>query len=410
MPCFKTTNIIDANSSVDFVSWDPRGIARALPLANCSVSNPLPNPLTRRSKMLLPLRAPEFSSDLIHEAFLESQEQNALCVELVGGDQDAGSHMTTLINARDMIKMVDAFAATDEGISAPDASLVNFYGASYGSYMGEVFASVFPDRVGKCILDGVTFAADRATGELTHNVVSGKYRASTLANSSLEKGANRATHKADDVISTFFLYCNIAGPLLCDFYTGTSPLDIQIRFETLLSNFNSTEAQALNWANVSDIGISLAIIKEVILDPAAYSPISGFPVLALRLVAFETIINTGTFSVANISAASILNATVVDIPGVQTVLGGGQLGVQCSDNRNVYANQTLEDFEPDIVALTERSVIAGQLWVSDAFDIILFMLIERRGNEFYERTARLSSIPPKVSTNSSNRLTVVSAV
>lgn len=62
---------------------------------------------------------------------------------------------------------------------------------------------------------------------------------------------------------------------------------------------------------------------------------------------------------------------------MQTVSGAGQLGVQCSDNRNVYANQTLEDFEPDIVALTERSVIAGQLWVSNAFDNILSVLVDR---------------------------------
>lgn len=99
-------------------------------------------------------------------------------MELIGGSQDAGPHMSTLTNARDMIRIADAFAATDDGRSVPNASLVNFYGASYGSYMGEVFASVFPDRVGKFILDGVTFAADRATGELTRNVISGKYHAS----------------------------------------------------------------------------------------------------------------------------------------------------------------------------------------------------------------------------------------
>lgn len=83
--------------------------------------------------------------------------------------------MTTAINVRDMIKLIDAFAVTEEGRSIPDASLVNFYGTSYGSYIGEVFASMFPDRVGKFVLDGVTFAADLATGELSHDIVGSKY-------------------------------------------------------------------------------------------------------------------------------------------------------------------------------------------------------------------------------------------
>lgn len=187
--------------------------------------------------------------------------------------------------------------------------------------------------------------------------------------------------KADDVISTFFLYCHLAGPSLCDFYTGTTPLDIQNRFETLLSHFDSVKAQALNWANATDINLSLAIVKDTIFTPAAYFPISGFPVLAVRLAAFETIVSTGNFSVANILAASILNSTIIDIPGIQASLGVGQLGVQCSDNRNAHANKTLEDLMPDIVALTKRSVIAGQIWVGDNAFILFYLYFSIRRTE-----------------------------
>lgn len=153
----------------------------SFPQANCSVVPKNPFPKSRKRQLLPALRAPEFDNVLIEETFLAAQEFNSLCSEVIGGDQDAGPHMTTSVNARDMIKMLDAFAGTDDGKRALDASLLNYYGDSYGTYLGETFASMFPDRVGRMVLDGVTFANDRATGELSHNVASGKKETSTLS-------------------------------------------------------------------------------------------------------------------------------------------------------------------------------------------------------------------------------------
>lgn len=63
--------------------------------------------------------------------------------------------MSTAVVARDMVSIVDAFAATERGKRAKYSSLVNYWGISYGSYIGETFASLYPDRVGRVALDGM---------------------------------------------------------------------------------------------------------------------------------------------------------------------------------------------------------------------------------------------------------------
>ncbi|KAH7097786.1 alpha/beta-hydrolase [Auriculariales sp. MPI-PUGE-AT-0066] len=68
------------------------------------------------------------------------------------------SLMSTAFVARDMLRIVEAFGQKQ----------LQFYGFSYGTVLGAVFAAMFPDRVGKIAIDGVVdvedyFAAQRST-------------------------------------------------------------------------------------------------------------------------------------------------------------------------------------------------------------------------------------------------------
>jgi pimeloyl-ACP methyl ester carboxylesterase len=53
----------------------------------------------------------------------------------------------TTSNVRDIVTMADALYGSDKDI--------NFYGISYGTYMGMILTQLYPDRVGKVILDGI---------------------------------------------------------------------------------------------------------------------------------------------------------------------------------------------------------------------------------------------------------------
>jgi pimeloyl-ACP methyl ester carboxylesterase len=62
--------------------------------------------------------------------------------------------MSTVDNAKDM----DALRSALIG-DAPTAKL-NYYGYSYGTYLGQVYATLFPDRVGRFVFDGVVNPTD----------------------------------------------------------------------------------------------------------------------------------------------------------------------------------------------------------------------------------------------------------
>jgi pimeloyl-ACP methyl ester carboxylesterase len=53
----------------------------------------------------------------------------------------------TTANVRDIVTMADAIYGSDKDI--------NFYGFSYGTYMGMILTQMYPDRMGKVILDGI---------------------------------------------------------------------------------------------------------------------------------------------------------------------------------------------------------------------------------------------------------------
>jgi hypothetical protein len=99
---------------------------------------------------------------------------------------------------------------------------------------------------------------------------------------------------ADDVLSTFFVYCNLAGPALCELYSGTAALDIYNSFEDTFSNLDPTYAFAQNWTNATFIEAYLSFDKQQLFE-SVYSPIIDFFPLSIILPYFlnETAIDQG---------------------------------------------------------------------------------------------------------------------
>lgn len=119
-----------------------------------------------------------------------------------------GPYMSTATNARDMLSITNAFAETEDGDRAAKPShLLNYYGISYGTFLGQTFASMFPENVGYMVLDGVVSPTGNLAG-----------------------GFESAVLHLDGAIASWFIYCNKAGPTLCSYYTGATPKNIYERF------------------------------------------------------------------------------------------------------------------------------------------------------------------------------------
>jgi len=97
----------------------------------------------------------------------------------------------------------------------------------------------------------------------------------------------------DAAFSTFFVYCHLAGPDKCPYYTGTTAHDIFLRFERTLARLDAAHAFQQNWSNDTLIASGLSSIKGS-LHSNTYEPIEHFPDIAEMLVQAETIVQNIT--------------------------------------------------------------------------------------------------------------------
>lgn len=117
----------------DWVGFDPRGVGHSRPTLVCRVpASPVP----------LPWYTPS-TANRMHYWRREARQVAAGCGR--GSGTELLNHLTTADNARDMESIRQALGARR----------INYYGASWGSFLGETYAELYPGHVNRMILDGV---------------------------------------------------------------------------------------------------------------------------------------------------------------------------------------------------------------------------------------------------------------
>ncbi|KAG8930027.1 hypothetical protein FRC02_004760 [Tulasnella sp. 418] len=130
----------------DIVSWDPRGIGFTYPRISCGA----------------PLDV-DFTDDLLNarssgpsQADIDGFLANATTIETafkafaqqcVDTHQDNLRYIGTVATARDLVALADA-------IEGP-GSLIRYWGLSHGTLLGSYLLDLFPERIGRVVLDGV---------------------------------------------------------------------------------------------------------------------------------------------------------------------------------------------------------------------------------------------------------------
>lgn len=319
-----------AGGNYDIVAWEPRGLGYSTPLANCShvASLSSTSQLQHRRDQL----GSYIQDDSLQKIYKKAERIGEECQAATGGSIDAGPRMTTATVVRDMISILDAFAGTSEGTVIDNPKLLNYWGFSYGTTIGQTFASMFPSRVGRVALDGVVDSDDSSTGShLTW------------------------LQSTDEAFSTFFLYCHLAGTD-CAYFTGTSAHDIFLRFERTLSRLDPLEANTKRWENATAIGLALDGLKALSFQ-ALYTPLKSFPQVAEMLVLVEQ-------AAQNLTMDDIERLEKLLAPKAKEEAEGPkfvwQTAVSCTDEGNAWYNSTFEDVMARVEVLKSQSYIGGE--------------------------------------------------
>ncbi|KAJ7858726.1 TAP-like protein-domain-containing protein [Mycena leptocephala] len=120
---------------LDILGFDPRGVAHSIPRVSFFETD-----MERQlwgSSTLTELNA---SSDALGRMWARAQVYNSLA-----GERGSIQHINTDNTARDMLRIVEAHGKEK----------LQYWGFSYGSVLGTVFATMFPDKVERILIDGV---------------------------------------------------------------------------------------------------------------------------------------------------------------------------------------------------------------------------------------------------------------
>lgn len=279
----------------DIIGFDPRGVGASTPKADCFASPDSSNGISRRNIAYMNrltwlvggqgIGLTNSSNVALNMLSARSAALNKLCqrADKSEGDGSIFRHMSTPNIARDMLSIVDAWdewrsssqtiPATrpeeahplieqhnmndgNESRTSLQGKLV-YWGFSYGTFLGATFASMFPDRVGRLVLDGVVHA-DRYVNPTWEGSIG----------------------DSDAIWDRFFVYCAKA-KTLCSFYrTGDGLEDIRERFRETLSLLEEQPATViLPDTNLPAIVIA-SDVKKSIFFSGLYAPMIGFPIIA----------------------------------------------------------------------------------------------------------------------------------
>ncbi len=120
-------------SDYDWIGFDPRGVGSSLPAISCD-----PNYFNGPRPQYIP-----FNRGLLNAWLSRSRGYAQDCASQSQLQTALLAHLTTADSARDMDSIRQALGQPQ----------ITYYGYSYGTYLGQVYASLFPSHVRRIVLD-----------------------------------------------------------------------------------------------------------------------------------------------------------------------------------------------------------------------------------------------------------------
>lgn len=185
----------------DLIGFDPRGIHLSHAVT-CGLT------IEQITQAIPPFEFPVSRKEEKQQLNI-NKTLNSLCAK---NGNDVMDHMTTANVARDLDLLRQAVG--DE--------LLNYVGYSYGSYLGVTYANLFPQKVGRLVVDGVLDPIEWSTGKGWSGWIE-------PVTTRLESDKNSMA-----TLNEFFRLCDLAGPTGCSF-AGNSAA----RFDQLIKRLKA---------------------------------------------------------------------------------------------------------------------------------------------------------------------------
>jgi pimeloyl-ACP methyl ester carboxylesterase len=251
------------------------------------------------------------------------------------------NYANTPATARDMLQYIEKLAES-RGEDSKEAKL-NYYGISYGSALGTTYATLFPDRVGHMIIDGVVDVTDYYGGSWTQNLL-----------------------LADEAVKSFFQYCFNAGPLCNFFKNDTSPEAIGKRFNAVLDDIDTSPVPVTDKAVVDFPTVITSVDVRYFLLMAIYDSVTIFPIFASVLADLE--LRNGSSMIDLLKMVSLPKGLMpkasCDWEGPSYCDIQPKLLVACNDQDGRYNISTLEKWHEYVTELKGISNYVGEVWAA----------------------------------------------
>ncbi|KAI2634948.1 Alpha/Beta hydrolase protein [Hypomontagnella submonticulosa] len=309
----------------NYVSFDPRGVSRSGLSFSCFGNNTGARISFARIHRSGIANASDSSIERIYHS---SPIYGSWCDSAIQSTNPYGYYVTTPAVVRDMLTYIEAEA---ESLGKPKSSAkLWFYGLSYGTVIGTTFASLFPDRVGRMILDGVVDVEEYYTNNWKAQIAQG-----------------------DKMVDSFATLCHQAGPENCSFW-GPSTQNITSRLDSIMSRLEHEPVpiSGLATGKLPTLG-TFADLEGLILS-AGYEPLASFPQLADALSELER---------GNASALGGVVDNFSTFPDASSI-------IKCADASGRNKVATIDDFREYAEYTAATSKYIGSVYPV-ALDIII---------------------------------------
>ncbi|GIK05392.1 hypothetical protein Aspvir_009501 [Aspergillus viridinutans] len=275
-----------ANSSAryfDIIGFDPRGVNNTTPGFSC-----FPDSFSQRN-WELQVEADGMlgsSDDSLMRSWQRALALGAACSQALqsapeGTDEALGEHLNTPPVARDMLEIIERHGEWRErqgqveqreydrtyGYDQQQRIVARttwkrgqekllYWGRSYGTVLGSTFATMFPDRIERVLLDAVVDVNKYYTGEGPDSIAD-----------------------ADAIFDRFAFYCDISGLDGCPFYTQGGPAAIKAAYLELEAALYNASLPVAPSATRGPEVLTWTDLKSV-LRYSVYQPLLVFPLLA----------------------------------------------------------------------------------------------------------------------------------